>query len=84
MGFAGQSKPVDGAAPGRELGAARFPDRSPSYVRRYLAFAEGLEALLGRPQDLLTSQPIQNPYFRASVNWSRVTISESPDSEAAA
>jgi hypothetical protein len=83
MGFAGQSRTVDGAAPGRELGAARFPDRSPGYARRYLAFAEDLEALFGQPVDPLTSQRIQNPYFRASVNWSRTTIYESPDSEAA-
>jgi predicted nucleotidyltransferase len=63
---------------------ADFADRSPGYARRYLAFAESLEALFGRPVDLLTSQPIENPYFRAAVNRSRVTIYESEDSQKAA
>ncbi|CAN5770924.1 nucleotidyltransferase domain-containing protein [soil metagenome] len=63
---------------------ADFADRSPGYARRYLAFAESLESLFGRPVDLLTSQPMQNPYFRAVVNQSRATIYESADSKAAA
>jgi predicted nucleotidyltransferase len=63
---------------------ADFADRSPGYARRYLEFAESLESLFERPVDLLTSQPIQNPYFRASVNQSRVTIYESADGQEAA
>jgi uncharacterized protein len=63
---------------------ADFADRSPGYARRYLAFAEALEALFGRPVDLLTNQPIENPYFRDSVDRTRITIYASPDREAAA
>ncbi|MBX3069319.1 MAG: nucleotidyltransferase domain-containing protein [Thermomicrobiales bacterium] len=63
---------------------ADFADRSPGYARRYLAFAEELEKLFDRPVDLLTNQPIENPYFRASLERSRRTIYESPDREAAA
>ncbi|MGD9712540.1 MAG: nucleotidyltransferase family protein [Thermomicrobiales bacterium] len=63
---------------------ADFADRSPGYARRYLAFAEELEKLFDRSVDLLTNQPIENPYFRASVKRSRTTIYESPDREAAA
>ena len=63
---------------------ADFADRSPADTRRYLAFAEELESLFGRPVDRLTRQPITNPYFRASVNASRTTIYESEDSQKAA
>lgn len=38
---------------------------------RYFALADALEALLGRHVDLLTSQPIRNPYFRRAVDASR-------------
>ncbi len=37
----------------------------------YFALADGLEALLGRKVDLLTDQPIRNPYLRRAVDASR-------------
>jgi uncharacterized protein len=37
----------------------------------YFALAEGLESLLGRKVDLLTDQPIRNPYLRRAVDASR-------------
>lgn len=63
---------------------ADFADRSPGYARRYVSFAEALENLFSRPVDLMTNQPIENPYFRASVDSTQTTIDESSDGEAAA
>lgn len=34
---------------------------------RYMDLAEGLEALLGRPVDLITERSIRNPVFRRAV-----------------
>lgn len=61
-----------------------FADESPGLARRFVDFAESLEALLGRRVDLLIDKPFKNPYFRSSVNKSRVTIYARTDSEAAA
>ncbi len=63
---------------------ATFSDESPGLARRFVGFSEELEALLGRPVDLLIDKPFKNPYFRASVNKTRVTIYARADSEAAA
>ena len=38
---------------------------------RYLGLAEGLEALFGRPVDLITPAAMRNPYFRARVEATR-------------
>lgn len=61
-----------------------FADRSPGYARRYLSFAEALETLLGRHVDVVTERSIKNPYFRQSVDSSKVTIYESETGSAAA
>ena len=53
---------------------ADFADRSPGYADRYLDFAEALEALFGRPVDLLTERSIRNPYFRRAVEATRETV----------
>jgi predicted nucleotidyltransferase len=51
---------------------ARFSaEAGPSIARRYLAFCEALENLLGRPVDVMTDQPILNPYLRRAVDASR-------------
>lgn len=50
------------------------PDRRRSLADRYLGFAEELEALFGRPVDLLTDRAIRNPYFRRAVDATRVPI----------
>ena len=56
----------------------------PGVARRFFAFAEALEALLGRNVDLITESQIQNPYFRRSVNEARELVYESRDRQAVA
>lgn len=56
----------------------------PGVTRRFLQFADALEALLGHTVDLITEEQIQNPYFRYSVDQSREPIHEAGDREAAA
>ena len=64
---------------------ATFADtRSPGYADRYLAFAEGLEAIFGRPVDLVTERAIQNPYFREAVEATRQPVYDERDAPAAA
>jgi uncharacterized protein len=46
----------------------------PGYARRYLGFAETLEALFGHPVDLLTEGLIRNPYFRQAVEATRQPV----------
>lgn len=40
---------------------------SPGYVDAYFTLKERLEALFGRPVDLVTRTSIENPYFRRQV-----------------
>lgn len=47
------------------------PEAQTSIARHYLELAEALETLLGRRVDLLTDQPIRNPYLRKTVDASR-------------
>ena len=47
------------------------PETGRSVADRYFGFADALEALLGRRVDLLTDQPIRNPYLRRAVDASR-------------
>lgn len=54
---------------------ATFADtEKPGYARRYLHFAEALEALFGRPVDLLTEGSIRIPYFRQAVEATRQPV----------
>ena len=46
----------------------------PSLGRRFVAFAEALEGLLGRPVDLMTDHPIENPYLRRAIDASRQLV----------
>jgi predicted nucleotidyltransferase len=46
------------------------------YARRFCSFADALEALFGRPVDLLTESMIKNPYFRKDVDASRRVLVE--------
>ena len=50
--------------------------REPGYARRFCSFADELEALFGRPVDLLTEAMIHNPYFRNDVDASRRLLLE--------
>jgi uncharacterized protein len=64
---------------------ATFRDtRVPGYADRYLNFADELEALFGRPVDVLTENMIGGPYFRQSVEASRTLIYDERDTSAAA
>jgi predicted nucleotidyltransferase len=47
------------------------PEAQATIAHHYLGLAEALERLLGRHVDLLTDQPIRNPYLRQAVNASR-------------
>jgi predicted nucleotidyltransferase len=63
---------------------AIFADtEKPGYARRYLAFAEALEALFNRPVDLLTEDSIRNPFFRQTVAATRQAIFVESDTPAA-
>lgn len=61
-----------------------FADESPGLARRFVDFADALEAMLGHRVDLLIDKPFKNPYFRSSVNRTRVTIYARADSKAVA
>ena len=65
---------------------ATFHDTGPGtrYGKRFSEFEEALKALLGRPVDLVSNQPIRNPYLARSINESRRTIYESTRVEATA
>jgi hypothetical protein len=63
---------------------ADFADRSPGYADRYLDFAESLEALFGRPVDLMTEDMIKSPIFREEVESHRTPVYEANNREAAA
>ncbi len=41
---------------------------------RYFDLKEGLEAIFGRPVDLVMEDSLRNPYFRASVERSKRTV----------
>lgn len=47
-----------------------------SRAKRWIALAEALEALLGRPVDLVNPRYIRNPYFLDAVNASRIPLYE--------
>ena len=46
-------------------------EAQPNLARRFVELAEGLEQLLGRRVDLITNQPIRNPYLRKAVDATR-------------
>ena len=52
-----------------------FDDVPPAaYAQSYFSLKEGLEALFGRPVDLVTESSLVNPYFRERVSAERQTI----------
>lgn len=64
---------------------ARFAARpEASLARRYVDFSEALEALLGRPVDVMTDHPIANPYLRREVDATRQTVYAEPAAQAPA
>ena len=63
---------------------AVFSDtQAPSYLDRFLGFADALEALFGRPVDLLTENMIGNPYFRQSVEATRQPVYDDQNAQVA-
>lgn len=45
-----------------------------AYAQAYFALKEGLEALFGRPVDLVTESSLVNPYFRQRVTAERQLV----------
>jgi uncharacterized protein len=50
------------------------PQVGSSKARRWIALAEGLEALLGKPVDLVSASSVRNPHFAQSVAATRLPI----------
>lgn len=46
----------------------------PGYANRYFGLLESLEALFGRPIDLVVDSAIKNPYFRESVEKTKALL----------
>lgn len=64
---------------------ATFADTHvPGYLGRFLGFADALEALFGRPVDLLTENMIGGPYFRQAVEAARQPVYDERNAPAAA
>ena len=54
------------------------------YADNYLALAQALEKLFGRPADLVTERSIRNPYFRQTVFAARQLLYDRRNEEAVA
>lgn len=53
----------------------QFDDLPPArYAEAYFELKESLEALFGRPIDLITEANLENPYFRIRVHAERQTV----------
>jgi uncharacterized protein len=51
-------------------------------AKRFLRFADALEALFGRSVDVITEPSIRNPYFIEEVNETRTNLYAAADREA--
>ena len=64
---------------------ATFADTDgPGYADRFLDFADALEALFGRPVDLVIDRSIRNPRFRQAVDATRQPVYEDRNTPAVA
>jgi predicted nucleotidyltransferase len=64
---------------------ATFADtQAPDYLDRYLNFADALEALFGRPVDVIIERSIRNPDFRRAVEATRQPLYDDRDATEAA
>ena len=53
----------------------QFENLAPDqYADAYFGLLEGLQRLFGRPVDLVTESSITNPYFRQSIEQTRVPL----------
>jgi len=50
--------------------------RPTEHAAHYFGLQEDLQALLGRPVDLVEPGPIRNPYFKQSIEASKVLVFE--------
>ncbi|MDR7555227.1 MAG: nucleotidyltransferase domain-containing protein [Armatimonadota bacterium] len=50
------------------------PPIGSGYADRYFGLLEALEALFGRPVDLVVASAIKNPYFLESIEKTRVVL----------
>ena len=53
-----------------------IPNQPASQARRCIALAEGLEALLGKPVDLVTQRSIRSPHFAQAIQAQREAVYE--------
>lgn len=53
-------------------------------AKRYLRFAEALEALFARPVDVICEGSVRNPYFREEIAETRRSVYVAPDETVAA
>jgi predicted nucleotidyltransferase len=60
-----------------------FDADSSGLFDRYFGLKESLEALYGRPVDLVTAGSMRNPYFVEAVNRSRQLVYAAEDPQAA-
>jgi len=51
-----------------------LPLQRGEHAEAYFGLMEDLEALFGRPVDLVVERAITNPYFRQAVDATRVTV----------
>lgn len=58
-----------------------FNSHLPGISDRYWELAQGLEAVLKRPVDLITERSVRNPIFRAAIERSKILIYESPSTK---
>lgn len=50
------------------------PESLTDYAGDYFGLKEGLEALFGRPVDMVTAGAIRNPYFRQSIEAGKALL----------
>lgn len=60
-----------------------FDDEPAQLFDRYFGLRESLEALYGRPVDLVAAGSLRNPYFIAAVNETRRPVYAREDAEVA-
>ncbi len=60
-----------------------FDDNPARLFDRYFGLKESLEALYGRPVDLVSAGSLRNPYFIAAVNATRQLMYAQEDAQAA-
>jgi predicted nucleotidyltransferase len=57
---------------------------APNYAERYLDFADALEALLGRPVDVVIDRSIRNPRFLQAIDATRQPVYDDRNAPAVA